>query len=139
MIKSMQGMVTRSRAYSNDGFELRVTISFDAKVFNSIKKKSCPLARFMPQIKNVVLDATGVRGTPSYSRPSYSQQYPRTSKGLVTLDVYFDVSEFNAQSLGVDLKAWSVYQQVDLNSTLESTRGDGHMFAKNVICEKLFN
>lgn len=139
MIKKMSGTIQRARGYGERGFELVVSVSFDAKEFNRIKKKQNPLECFMPQIKNVVLDACGVRGVPGYAPQSYNQYYPRASKGLVTLNLTFQVSDFNAQSLGVDLKAYAVYIDVDLNTTLESTRHEGNMFAKSVIASKIAN
>lgn len=139
MIKKMSGTIQRARGYGERGFELVVSVSFDAKEFNRIKKKQSPLEHFMPQIKNIVLDACGVRGVPSYAPQSYNQYYPRASKGLVTIDLTFPMSDYNAQSLGVDTKAWSVYKSVDLNTTLESTRHEGHMFAKSVIASKIAN
>ena len=138
-IKSMRALVQHARGYGTNGFELAVMVSFDAKEFNRIKKTQDPLAHGMSQIKNVVLDATGARGIPSYARHSYNQAYPRASKGLVTLTVTFDISAFNAQNLGTDLSACFVHHAIDLNSTLEATRGDGHMFAKSVLASQFGN
>lgn len=137
MIKSMTGSIQRSRGYANDGLELVVTVSFDSKEFNRIKKKQDPLAHYMAQIKNVVLDATNVRGIPSYAPISMNRRYPRASKGVITLQLYFTISEFNAKELGVDTSQWRPYHQVNLNDTLESTRDDGHLFAKSAIASRL--
>lgn len=137
MIKSMHGTIQKSRGYSNNGLELKVTVSFCSKEFNRIKKEQNPLECFMPQIKNVVFDATNVRGIPSYSRPSMHQQWPRASKGLITLDLYFSISDFNAKELGADTSQWCLYHSVDLNTTLEATRQDGHLFAKTAIASRL--
>lgn len=138
-IKSMRGLIQRARGYGSNGFELEVTVSFDAKEFNRIKKIESPLAAGMAQIKNVVLDACGVRGIPSYSRPSMYQAWPRASKGLVTLTVYFDVSEYTAKELGVDTSSNFLYAAIDLNVKLEATRNQGHLFAKSAIAQKLGN
>ena len=132
-IRSMKGSVQKARGYGDNGYELSVTVSFDAKQFNKIKKTSDPLAAGMAQIKNVVFDATGVRGYPGYQRASYSQQFPRASKGLVTLTVTFDISTYQAKELGVDLSDWNPYLKVDLQSHLEKTREDGHLFAKTAL------
>lgn len=134
-IKSMSGFISRARGYGQDGFELRVRVSFDAVQFNKLRKvKQDPLANGMAQIKNVVLDTTGIRGIPSYSPLSYSQRYPRASKGLITLDLYFDVSEYTLKANG--LKDGT---SVDLNAVLERTRNDGHLLAKAVIAERMGN
>lgn len=138
-IKSMSGSIRRSRGFGRDSLELAVTISFDAKQFSKIAKKGCPLAAGMAQIKNVVLDATGVRGIPSYQPESYSQRWPRARKGLKTITVYFEISDFNARQLGVNTSEYSIYQSVDLNTTLEATRNDGHLFAKAMIVERISN
>lgn len=132
-IKSMRGSIQRARGYGQDGLELCVTVSFDAKEFNRIKKKQSPLAAGMAQIKNVVLDATGVRGIPGYARASYSSEFPRASKGLVTLTLYFEISAYNAMQLGANIKDFCLYHAVDLNTTLENTRDQGHLFAKSAI------
>lgn len=137
MIKSMYGTIQKQRGYGQDGLELKVTVSFCSKEFNRIKKKQNPLECFMPQIKNVVFDATNVRGIPSYSPVSMNQRWPRASKGLITLDLYFSISEFKAIELGADVKQWSLYHAVDLNTTLEATRHDGHLFAKTAIASRL--
>lgn len=138
-IKSMSGSIQRARGYGQDGFELIVEVSFDAKMFNKIKKKQDPLAFGMAQIKNVVLDACGVRGVPSYQRASYSQAYPRASKGLLTLTLRFDVSEYTAKELGVNTREYSVYNKIELNKVLEATRNDGHLFAKTAIASLIGN
>jgi hypothetical protein len=135
-ILSMRGLIQRARGYGQDGLELAVTVTFDAKQFNAIKKsKACPLAAGMSQIKNVVLDAIGVRGVPSYASQSYTQRFPRAKGGQVTLTVYFDVSTFTANALGVDTKDYFLRHTVDLNTTLEATRNDGHLFAKSAIAQ----
>lgn len=139
LIRSMRGTIQRARGYGQDGFELVVSVSFDAKEFNRIKKTSDPLAVAMPQIKNVVLDATGIRGTPGYAAISMHQRFPRAKNGLVTLDLYFDVSAYNATELGADLKQYSVYHKVELNKTLEQTRDEGHLFAKSVLASQVGN
>lgn len=136
----MRGMIQRARGYGSDGYELAVTVSFDAAEFNRIKKtKQCPLAHGMSQIKNVVLDAVSIRGTPSYAPLSYSQRFPRAKSGLVTLTVYFDVTPYQLEALGLGPSkalgyqtTWN-YHSVDLNTTLEKTRNDGHLFAKTAI------
>lgn len=143
-IKSMKGMIKRARGYGQDGFELAVTVSFDATLFNSFKKaKTCPLAQGMAQIKNVVLDACGVRGMPSYSPLTMTQKFPRAKNGLVTLTVYFDVSAYQMGTMGLGpskalgfATSWN-YHAVDLNTTLEATRNNGHLFAKTAIASKL--
>lgn len=134
-IQSMHGSIQKQRGYGQNGLELVVTVSFDADQFRKIKnrKNQCPLQHGMAQIKNVVLDAVGVRGIPSYSAPSMNQRWPRASKGLVTLQVYFGVSEYVAKELGVDASEWNIHHSVDLNTTLEATRQDGHLFAKSVL------
>jgi len=134
----MQGVIRRARGYGQDGFELAVTIAFDAVQFNKIKKsQNDPLQDGMAQIKNVVLDAVSVRGTPSYSRFSMRQAYPRAKNGLVTLTVYFDVSRYTAESLGVNTSDFCLYHVVDLNTTLEATRQDGHLLAKTALAAAL--
>lgn len=139
-IKSMQGVLQRARGYGQDGFELAVTVVFDAVQFNKIKKsKTCPLAAGMSQIKNVVLDAVSVRGVPSYASQSYTQRFPRAKNGTVTLTVYFDVSAYQASQLGVNAKDYFARLQVDLNKTLEATRNDGHLFAKSVLASHFGN
>ena len=138
-IKSMSGRIGRARGYGQDGFELCVTVTFDAAQFNRLKKTQDPLAAGMSQIKNVVLDACGVRGMPSYASQSYTQRYPRAKNGTVTLSVYFDVSQYNAMQLGVNPKDYFVSQAVDLNTTLEATRQDGHLFAKSVLASQFGN
>jgi len=135
-IKSMRGLVKRRRGYGQDGFELEVSISFDAAEFNRLKKTQDPLSVAMPQIKNIVLDACGVRGLPSYSPLSMHQRYPRAKGGLVTLVVYFDVSQHLVTHMGVNPMGYNVSQAIDLNSTLESTRTDGHLFAKSVLASR---
>lgn len=132
-IQSMSGSIQRARGYGQDNFELVVSVSFDAKQFSQIKKKQDPLAYAMAQIKNVVLDATGVRGTPGYSPVAYKQRFPRASKGTVTLKLYFDVPDHVLKALHVDTKQWSLYHTVELNETLERTRDDGHLFAKSAL------
>jgi hypothetical protein len=122
----MTGYITSARGYVATGKELVVSVSFDAKEFNRIKKSgNCPLAHGMAQIKNVVLDAALVRGIPTYQRASYAKQFPRASKGVVTLELSFELSNFNAQSLKD--------KSIDFNSVLENTRDDGHLFAKSAI------
>lgn len=137
LIKSMSATIHKSRGLGIDGLEMSVSVSFDSKLFNQIKKNSDPLAAAMGQIKNVVLDATGVRGIPSYSAVSMNQRFPRASKGVVTLTVCFDVSEYTARELGVDTSKWTVHHSIDLNPTLEATRDDGHLFAKSAIASQL--
>ncbi len=132
-IKDMKGSVQRHGGLGMGGFQLVVTVSFDSKEFNRIKKKKDPLAAAMAQIKNVVFDATGVRGHPGYSRPSMNQKFPRASKGLVVLKLTFDISELNAKKLGADTKEFCLYHAVDLNTTLNKTREDGHLFAKTAL------
>ncbi len=134
MIKSMKGLIMRQRGYGQDGFELAVTIQFDATL---LRKHG--LSSYMPQIKNVVLDATGVRGMPSYARPTMNQEFPRASKGVITLVVYFEISAFNASQLGANVKEYSLYHPVSLNETLEATRNDGHLFAKSVLASRIGN
>ncbi len=138
-IIKMSGSIQRARGYGQDGFELIVTVSFDAKQFNAIKKqKQDPLATAMAQIKNVVLDGAGVRGMPSYSRPSMNQAYPRAKQGLITLQLSFDISEFSAKELGADVKKnWCLYHKVELQKTLDATRDDGHLFAKSVLASMI--
>ncbi len=139
-IKSMTGIIQKARGYGQHGLELKVTVSFDSKEFNKIKrKKQCPLKAGMAQIKNVVLDSTGVRGLPSYSPVSYSQRFPRASKGLITLDLYFDISNYNASQLGADITDYFLNHKVDLNTTLKNTRNDGHLFAKSAIASTIAN
>lgn len=143
-VKTMRGIIQRARGYGQDGFELAVTVSFDAKEFNRIKKTQDPLAAGMSQIKNVVLDACGVRGMPSYAPQSYAVRYPRASKGLVTLTVYFDVSRYNAEQLGVSFSNTQIgtlysSHSIDLQTTLEATRNDGHLFAKTAIASHFGN
>jgi hypothetical protein len=139
-IKSMHGRIQRARGYGQDGFELAVMVSFDAVQFNKIRKsKTCPLAAGMGQIKNVVLDACSVRGTPSYAPQSYNQRFPRAKNGSVTLTVYFDVSAYTAEQLGVNIKDWIVSRSVDLNTTLETTRQEGHLFAKSALASHFGN
>lgn len=140
-IQKMNGYLGEARGYGCNGYELAVTIQFDAKEFNRIKKTQDPLGTAMPQIKNVVLDACGVRGMPSYAHVSYGVKYPRASKGLVTLTVYFDVSEFTAREL---LKhggqvGFGGLAIVDLQKTLEAARNDGHIFAKTAIASHFGN
>lgn len=139
LILSMQGMIQRARGYGQDGFELKVTVTFDAVQWNSLKKRQDPLAVAMPQIKNVVLDACGVRGLPSYSPLSMRSRYPRAKNGTVTLSVYFDVSPYQLESMGLGpskalgfVTQW-VSHAVDLNTTLEATRQNGHLLAKTAL------
>lgn len=146
LIKSMQGRIQRARGYGQDGYELQVVIQFDAAQFNAIKKaKDCPLSVAMPQIKNVVLDACGVRGMPSYAAVSMRQKFPRAKNGTVTLSVYFDVSAYQMETMGLGpskalgFQTSYVFHNVDLNTTLESTRNDGHLFAKSVLAAKIAN
>ena len=136
-IRSMSGTICRARGYGQDGFEMLVRVSFDAKQFNKIKAKQCPLGYAMAQIKNVIVDATGVNSMPGYAPVSYGQRFPRASKGLVTLTLSLDVVEFTLRRLKVDTKQWSLYHPVELNATLGRTRGDGHMFAKTAITQAL--
>ena len=138
-IKAMTGSIQRERHYGANGFELIVMVSFDAKEFNALKKrKQDPLAAGMAQIKNVVLDATGIRGVPSYAPQSYNQRFPRAKNGMVTLKLTFrNVSEFTLKKLGVNTKEWCLYHAVDLSTKLEETRDDGHLFAKSVVDETL--
>ena len=140
-IKSMRGVLMRARGYGSNGYELAVEVCFDASQFNRIKKTQCPLGAGMAQIKNVVFDACGVRGIPGYSRPTMRQPFPRASKGLVKLTVYFDVSEYTARQLtGLDLKPWTaLHHAVELQSVLEATRADGHLFAKTAIASRMGN
>lgn len=142
-IQKMSGYLSEARGYGCNGYELAVTIQFDAKEFNRIKKKQDPLDAAMPQIKNVVLDACGVRGIPSYAPLSMRQRYPRARHGLITLTVYFDVSEYTAKLLGIETKAilgwYTSSVSVDLQSTLEATRNDGHMFAKTALASHFGN
>jgi hypothetical protein len=145
-IKSMKGIIQRQRGYGSNGFELAVTIAFDAIQFNKIKKaKQCPLAAGMAQIKNVVLDACGARGMPSYASQSYTQRFPRAKNGLVTLTVYFDISAYQMETLGLGpskalgfTTQW-IYHAIDLNTTLEATRADGHLFAKTALASHFGN
>jgi hypothetical protein len=136
-IKFMRGHIHRARGYGQDGFELSVQVSFDAKAFNRFKKTTNPLAVAMPQIKNVVLDACGVRGMPSYARASYTQAYPRARHGMITLTVTFEVSKFNCNALGVNMSDFCVSHAVDLQSTLDATRTDGHLLAKTAIASAM--
>ncbi len=137
-IVSMSGCIKRQSHYGSNGFELVVTVSFDSKEFSRIRKaKENPLSTAMAQIKNVVFEATGIRGTPGYSRPSMNQEFPRASKGLVTLSLTFDVSESQAKELGADIKEWCLYHSIELNKTLEKTRNDGHLFAKTAIASAM--
>lgn len=138
-IKSMSGLIQRAQGYHQDGLELVVTVSFDAKQFNAIAKKSNPLESGMAQIKNVVLDATGVRGIPGYSAVSMRQRWPRAKNGLKTIELRFSISEYNANELGADVKSWSICHPVDLNTTLESTRDAGHLFAKSALVSNFGN
>lgn len=102
---------------------LKVVVYIDAKQFNAIKKKSDPLAIAMPQIKNVVWDSCGVDGLPSYTPQSYSQRYPRASKGMVKVTLIFDLTEYKYQALK-DLRGLSIQE------VFEQTKHDGHLFAK---------
>lgn len=138
-IKSMSGMIRRARGYGQDGFELAVKVSFDAKEFNRIKKTQDPLAAGMAQIKNVVLDAVSIRGNPSYASQSYIQRFPRAKNGLVTLTVFFEVNEYTIKTLGVNTSDFCLSHAVDLNTVLEATRSDGHLFAKTAIAAKFSN
>ncbi len=138
-IKSMRGCIMRARGYASNGYEMRVTVSFCAKEFARLKKTENPLEAGMPQIKNVVLDACGIRGIPSYARPSMSQAFPRASKGLVTLEVCFDVSEYNAIRLGVKADGHYISLSIDLQTTLDSTRFDGHLLAKSSLASHFGN
>lgn len=134
MIKSMNGCIQRNRGIGCDGFELIVTVSFDSVEFKALqKKKISPLEHTMAQIKNVVFDSCGVRGIPGYSPAGYKQYYPRAKKGVVTLKLYFEVDIFVLNRLKVDTKEWCLYHEVELQKTLESTRGDGHLFAKTAL------
>lgn len=136
-IRSIKGTIQRQRGYGQNGFEIAVHVSFDAIEFNRIKKTSNPLQAGMAQIKNVVLDATGIRGIPSYSAPSMNQKFPRAKKGLVTLTIYFEVNEYALEHLKVDTKQYSVYHGVNLQQALDATRNDGHLFAKTAIASRL--
>ncbi len=137
-IIAMSGRVQKQRGYGQDGLELVVAITFDAKQFNKIKQKSCPLSAGMAQIKNVVFDATGIRGLPSYAAVSMGQRFPRASKGKISLLVYFDCSDFTAKLLKVDTtKTWGLYHPVNLQSALEQTQNDGHLFAKTAIASMM--
>jgi len=137
-IKTMRGLIKRQRGYGQDGFELAITIQFDAKEFNRIKKKQNPLEAAMAQIKNVVLDAVSVRGTPSYQRVSYSNAWPRASKGVVELTVYFEMSDYQANKF-IDPKEYNPVRSIDLQATLEATRNKSHLFAKSVIASHMGN
>lgn len=136
-IVKMSGSIQNARGLGQYGLELVVNVSFDAKEFSRIKKKDDPLAAGMAQIKNVVYDATGVRGFPHYAPISMNQRFPRASKGLVTITLYFDVSENTAKELGADTNSWRLYHDVELQYTLDKTREDGHLFAKTAIAEKM--
>jgi len=131
-IRSMSAHVTKTNYIGmENGCVLKVTVSFDAKQFSALRKKKInPLAQGMPQIKNVVFDATGIQGHPSYARASYSQEFPRAKCGTVTLTLAFPCDIFNLKRLGVDGSQWSVYKAVELQKTLEATRDDGHLFSK---------
>jgi hypothetical protein len=135
----MRGSIKRSSSYAGPSLTLAVEVNFDAVQFNKAKKFSDPLAFAMPQIKNVVLDAVGVRGMPSYARQSYSQAYPRAKKGIITLTLNFDISDYAAQALGANPKSFFLHHFVDLNTTLEATRDQGHLFAKSVIASYVSN
>ena len=117
-----------------------MTIQFDAAEFNRLKKTQDPLGAAMPQIKNVVLDACNVRTMPSYAPLSMRQRYPRARNGVVQLIVYFDVSEWNAKALfqrGGQVGTLGL--AIELQSTLEATRNDGHLFAKTAIASHFGN
>lgn len=140
LIQSMSATIRQARGYGQDGLELVVTVSFDAKEFNCIKKTDDPLASAMAQIKNVVLDATGVRGIPGYAPAGYGQRFPRAKNGCVTLDVTFEISDYNAKELGADIKnKYAMYHAVDLKTKLEETRQDGHLFAKSALASHFGN
>lgn len=87
----------------------------------------------------------GWNAMPSYAPPSMRQRFPRAKNGTVTLSVYFDVSPYVLQSLGLGpskalgFSTSYVFHNVDLNSTLEATRDDGHLFAKSVLASHIGN
>lgn len=133
-IKSMLGYVSRASGYGvGNELVLKVQISLDAKEFNKIKKTQDPLAYCMAQIKNVVFDATNIRSIPSYAPMSYGQRYPRAKNGLVTLTVVFDLDQFTAKRLNIDSKDYFLSHKIDLQSYLEASRNEGHLFAKTAI------
>lgn len=130
----MIGYIKQKRGYGvGRELELQVNVSFDAKEFNRIKKTQDPLSVGMSQIKNVVFDAINIRSMPSYAPVAYKQRYPRAKNGLITLSIYFDVDEFTARRVGINLDRFMLNHRVDLQSTLELTRQDGHLFAKTAI------
>jgi hypothetical protein len=135
MIHSMRGSIGEARGYGSNGLELTVYVVFDAKEFNKTKKKTDPLSQVMGQIKNVVYDSTGIRSIPGYSPVSYNQRYPRSSKGFITLKLSFVVSEFNYKRLGIESQRsfYGFHKSIDLQSVFESTRNDGHLFAKTAL------
>ena len=136
-IQKMSAYVQKQRGYSQTGYELVVSVSFDSKQFQKIKKSECPMAASMAQIKNVVLDACGVRGIPSYSQPSMIQRFPRAKNGLITLQLYFDLSEFEARRLNVDIEEYFPRVAVDMQTTLDETQNDGHLFAKTAVSSRM--
>ena len=144
LIKSMHGLIQSARGYGSNGAELVVTIDFDSKLFNKLRTKECPLAIAMPQIKNVVLDATGIRSMPSYAAVSMRQRFPRARNGIIRLQVYFDVNRHDLIRMGIqptkslyDLISSFEMHKVELNSVLERTRQDGHLLAKTAIVAHL--
>jgi hypothetical protein len=136
-IKNMTGFIKKNPCFGADldSFIFEVYVSTDAKQFNLIKKKSCPLQHCMAQIKNVVFDKTNIRGTPSYAPVGYKQRWPRAKNGLIVLKLTFDISHAKALNLGADLKDFCLYKQVDLNTTLNNTRLNGHLFAKTAMAQ----
>ncbi len=137
LIKSMSANIQQVRGYGVDGFELNVTVSFDSKEFAKIRKsKQDPLSESMAQIKNVVFEACGVRGVPGYSAVSMNQRFPRASKGLVTLELHFDISFSDVERItGQKFKRapYTFYHSIELQKTLDKTRNDGHLFAKTAL------
>jgi hypothetical protein len=133
MIKSMRGFLQQARGYGSNGYELVVSVSFDAAEFNRIKKKQDPLGHYMSQIKNVVLDCCEVRGVPSYQPLTMRQRFPRAQNGTITVKLYFELTDTQAKNVSIGNK----YQF--LNDTLEATRNESHLFAKSVIASHFGN
>jgi hypothetical protein len=134
-ILKMRGIIEQARGYGG-GYQLTVHVQLDAAQFRSlVKRKQNPLHACMAQIKNVVLDATRgeVRGMPSYAPQSMYQHWPRAKNGVVTIELSFGCSAAQVIALGAPIKEYYFRHAVDLQTVLESTRNDGHLFAKSAI------
>lgn len=137
-IQKVQGYFQKERGYSSTGIELVVIVSFEAKQFNQFKKSQNPIAHVIPQIKNVVYEATGVLGVPLVARHSYKYQWPRASQGIIKIQMTFTVSnQFVLNRFKLDpLTFWGT-QPVDLNSVFESTKNEGHLFARTALLNNI--